>query len=281
MLDAERRRLSSSERLLRLFREGFSVMDLAEPLLSLDEAASRAQARELMRREAARHLGVRRDGRLVGHVRMDDLADEGDLRRFEPISEAEILDQSAGLKEVVDGLTDRDVAFVRVLGAVTAVVQRRDLEKPPMRMWLFGMVSLIETNVTWAVRELFEGDAWTENLAPGRVEKARGLRAERQRRGLDADLLSCLQLSDKLGLLVKDERHRELLGIRSRREARKTIKQLESLRNSLAHAQPIADDNWPAMQMLSAAVDGIVSASRARSLVGGIRRDAAQSDAEK
>ena len=71
MLDSERRRLSSSERLLRLFREGFSVMDLAEPLLSLDETASRAQARELMRREAVCHLGVRRDGRVVGHVRVE------------------------------------------------------------------------------------------------------------------------------------------------------------------------------------------------------------------
>lgn len=150
MSDAERRRLSSSERLLRLFREAFSVMDLAEPLLSLDETASRAQARELMRREAGCHLGVRRDGRVV----------------------------------------------------------------------------------------------------------------------------------DKLGLLVKDERHRELLRFKSRRDARKTIKQLESLRNNLAHAQPVEDDNWQAMQMLSAAVDGIVSAPRARALVEGIQRDAAQSDAD-
>ncbi len=280
MLDADRRSLSSSERLLRLFREGFSVMDLAEPLLSLDETASRAQARELMRREAVCHLGVRRDGRVVGHLKADDLSGEGDLRRFEPISPAEILDESAGLKEVVDCLSDREAVFVRVLGAVTGVVHRRDLEKPPMRMWLFGMVSLIETNVTWAVRQLFEGDTWAETLTPGRLEKARGLQAERERRGQDADLLSCLQFSDKLGLLVKDERHRELLGIRSRREARKTIRQLESLRNNLAHAQPIADDNWQAMQMLSAAVDGIVSAPKARALVEGIRRDAAQSDAD-
>ena len=236
--------------------------------------------RELMRREAVCHLGVRRDGRVVGHVRVDGLAGEGDLRRFEPFSPAEILDDTAGLNEVVDCLSDRDVVFVRVLGAVTGVVHRRDLEKPPMRMWLFGIVSLIETNVTWAVRQLFDGDAWTENLAPGRVEKARELQVERERRGQDSDLLSCLQFSDKLGLLVKDERHRELLGIRSSREARKTIKQLESLRNNLAHAQPVAEDNWPAMQMLSAAVDGIVSAPRARALVEGIRGDSARSDAE-
>ena len=166
-----------------------------------------------MRREAVYHLGVRRDGRVVGHVRADDLAGEGDLSRFETFSPAEILEDAAGLNDVLDALADRDVAFVRVLGAVTGVVQRRDLEKPPMRMWLFGMVSLIEMNVTWAVQELFPGDAWTENLSPARVEKARGLQSERERRGQDADLLSCLQLSDKLGLLVKDERHRELLQI--------------------------------------------------------------------
>ncbi len=267
--------LPSSERLLRLFREGFSVMELAEPLLSLDETASRSEARALMRREALSHLGVRRGGRVVGHVRADDLPGEGDLTRFEAFTPAEQLDDAAGLNDVLDCLAERDVAFVRVLGAVTSVVHRRDLEKPPMRMWLFGIVSLLEMNVTWAVQELFPEDAWTRVLAPARVEKARSLRAERERRGQYADLLSCLQFSDKLSLLVKEQRHRDLLQVRSRREARKRIKQLESLRNNLAHAQPVVEDNWDAIQMLSAAIDAVASARGVRVLVEGIKKDSA------
>ncbi len=260
-------RLSSSERLLRLFREGFSVMDLAEPLLSLDEATSPEQARALMRREAISHLGVRRDGRVTGYVRAEDLSGVDDLSMLKPFSLAELLDDGAGLNEVLDCLAQRDVAFVRALGAVTFVVRRRDLEKPPMRMWLFGIISLAEMNVTWAVQELYPEDAWTRILAPARVDKARSLRDERQRRGQHADLVSCLQLSDKLGLLIREERYRGLLQTKSRREARKLVKQFESLRNHLAHAQPFVEDHWDAIQRLSAAIDQIVSARGVRALV--------------
>ena len=242
-------------------------MDLAEPLLSLDEASSRAQARALMRREGISHLGVRRDGRVAGYVGADDPPGDDDLSMFKPFSPAELLDDSAGLNDVLTCLAQRDVAFVRALGAVAFVVSRRDLEKPPMRMWLFGIISLAEMNVTWAVQELYPEDAWIRILAPARAEKARSLRDERQRRGQYADLVSCLQFSDKLSLLIKEDRHRDLLQTRSRREAKKLVKQLESLRNNLAHAQPFVEDNWDAIQMLSAGIDQIVSARRVRALV--------------
>ncbi len=264
---------SSSERLLRLFREGFSVLDLAEPLPSLDETASAAGARALMRREAMTHLGVRRDGRVAGHVRADDLSGVDDLTAFQPFSPSEVLDDTAGLDDVLTCLEKRDVAFVRALGAVAFVVRRIDLEKPPMRMWLFGIISLAEMNVTWAVEELYPEDAWTRMLAPARVEKAQALQAERQRRGQHAELVSCLQLSDKLSLLIREPRYRDLLRTRSRREARKLVKRLESLRNHLAHAQPFVEDHWEAIQMLSAAIDQIVSARGLRALVEDLKGD--------
>lgn len=258
---------------MSLFRQGFSVMDLAEPLLSLDKSAPRSEARALMSAEAITHLGVRRNGQVVGYVQMDDLPGDGDLGRFQEFTPSELLDDTAGLNSVLDCLAQRDTAFVRVLGTVSCVVHRRDLEKPPMRMWLYGIMSLVEMNVTWAVQELYPDDTWIQILAQTRVEKAQILQDERKRRGQYVDLFSCLQFSDKLRILIMEKNHRELLHIESGKEGKRLIKRLEALRNNIAHAQPIVDDNWDAIITLSEAIEQIVSAKNVRALIQGTEKD--------
>ena len=180
---------------------------------------------------------------------------------------------TAGMNSVLDCLAQRDTAFVKILGVVSCVVRRRDLEKPPMRMWLYGIISLVEMNVTWAVQELYPGDAWIQITARKRVEKAQILQDERKRRGQYADLFSCLQFSDKLRILIKETRHREFLPIKSRKEGERLIKRLEALRNNIAHAQPIVDDNWDAIKTLSEDIEQIVSAKNVRELIQRTKKD--------
>ena len=130
-------------------------------------------------------------------------------------------------------------------------------------------------NVTWAVQELYPGDAWVEKTEPARIEKAQLLQNERKRRGHVVDLFSCLQFSDKLRMLIKEAPHRELLHIASRREGERLIKRLEALRNNMAHAQPIVDENWDAIRTVSKDIEHIVSAKRVRALIRGTRKDRA------
>jgi hypothetical protein len=81
--------------------------------------------------------------------------------------------------------------------------------------------------------------------------KARLLQAERQRRGLPADLLDCLQFSDKLQLAIQDREFVETLGFGSAGAAKKVVKDLESLRNNLAHGQDITSHDWPQIARLA------------------------------
>ena len=268
MAEAFERQLASSERLLRLFHQGFSVMDLAEPLLSLDESATQLEAKALVERERLELLGVRQQGRLAGYVRAVNLTGEGSLTEFRVFAEAELVDDTADFQRVLARLAETDYVFVRVLGEVTGAIGQWDLEKPPMRMWLFGTISLMEMNVSWGVQQLYPGETWMEKLSQGRLEKAQLLQEERNRRGQHAQLLQCLQFSDKLRILVQEEEYRQyLLPGESRRGAERLIKRLESLRNNLAHSQPIVANNWAAMQELATAMDGIIKAERLRSLV--------------
>jgi hypothetical protein len=57
--------------------------------------------------------------------------------------------------------------------------------------------------------------------------------------------LDCLQLSDKAEILIEDADQLAEFGFDSKRAAKNVIKELESLRNNLAHAQDIVTHDWP------------------------------------
>jgi len=63
------------------------------------------------------------------------------------------------------------------------VISRRDLQKPPLRMWLFGAITVLDANMAWAIEELYPGESWQNLLSPRRLEKAAVLGEERRRSG--------------------------------------------------------------------------------------------------
>ena len=103
--------------------------------------------------------------------------------------------------------------------------------------------------------------AWERLVPPGRLEKARALQAERARRGRATDLLDCLQLSDRGQLLIELPGMLALLaplGIDSRKAALRALKELESLRNDLAHAQDIIPEGWRRIAIFSQRLDALL-----------------------
>ncbi len=84
-----------------------------------------------------------------------------------------------------------------------------------------------------------------------RLKKAEDLQNERKRRNQHVKLLDCLQLGDKIKILIKDPEMREDMGFESKRTAEKGSKDFESLRNSLAHAQDIITNNWETIVVIS------------------------------
>jgi hypothetical protein len=111
-------------------------------------------------------------------------------------------------------------------------------------MWLFGIVTLIEMRFTELIERHCPGEAWQSYLSEGRLEKARRLLAERRRRMQSLTLMDCLQFSDKGQIIARNEEVRRLTVFGSRRRAEEAVKELEQLRNNLAHAQDILSTDW-------------------------------------
>lgn len=248
-------------RMKKLFMEGFTVLDIAEPLLSFDASADAAASGVALEGSRDPVGGVRSDGRVVSYVRASELASGGSCgdhaRELDP---AQVVQHRASLPEVVERLGgDQEYCFVSVLGQIDAFVARPHFEKPPARMWLFGMITIAEIFLTETIESIYPDDGWTDLVSTGRMRKARELHAERMRREQPVRLVDCLQLSDKMQLLIRDEEWREEFEFGSRREGDKWTQELASLRNNLAHTQPIVPLNWKMIVEAADRVDRIVA----------------------
>ena len=243
-----------------MFTEGFQVADIAEPLASFDAETPARTVAAAMDRDGLAVVGVRRDGRVAGFVQREALGDGpcgAAARAFTP---AALLPASAPLSAAVRALVDRPHGFVTAFGEVSGVVTRDDLHKPPGRMWLFGMVTMVELRYTRLIAELCPNDGWREHLSEGRLKKAEELMAERRRRHRAVGLLDCLQLSDKGQIVARNETIRSRTIFASRRQAEDGIRLLEGLRNNLAHAQDVVSADWEAIVQLSGHVDRALGA---------------------
>jgi hypothetical protein len=250
---------ASRRRLRRVFLDAFEALDVAEPLCSLDAGTPVEEARALLDARGFDRLGVRVDGVVRGYVERDAL-DRGRLRdHLRPFERDDLVADSASLQEVIRSLAVNDRCFVTVLGEAAAIVTRQDLEKPPVRMFLFGMVTVLEMLVTRAVEEGYEGEGWRDLVAPGRLAKAEALQAERARRGRPVRLLDCLQLTDKGQLAVGLPALRDRLGPElSGKGLKRALKELEELRNHLAHSQEIVPASWERIARFTQNLDALL-----------------------
>ncbi len=264
---------AATESLQRVFLQAFTARDLAEPLASFEHDAPAGAVRRWLENCGREAAGVRRDGFVAGYVETATLPDAGtcgDLaREFHPTI---LVHDTDPLVRVVRGLAHQPRVFVCTLGQVVGLITRADLQKAPMRMWLFGVVTLVELRYALWIDRHCPDDSWQQFLSATRVQKAQELLAERGRRqqtGLR--LLDCLQFGDKAQIVARNEVLRRLTIFPSRRQAEEGMKKIEQLRNNLAHAQDIVstDSDWELVVQL---VDVVEQTFRQLAATGDVER---------
>lgn len=143
---------------------------------------------------------------------------------------------------------------MRLLDRVVGVIGRAQMQLPPVRMWLFGIITSYEMSLTEMIRRL-PLDVWRARLSSTRLEKAEQLRQTRQAMGQHVPLLDCLQLSDKLHIMAADAQLLQQFGFDSKGKAQRVAQDIESLRNNLAHAQDIVTHDWVQIARLARRID--------------------------
>ena len=138
--------------------------------------------------------------------------------------------------------------FITVFGQVGAVMTKGDLQKAPVRLWLFGLISLLEMQMLRLIRERFPRGAWMSLLHHSRAKAARRLHVKRRRRNEEADpsdFSDCLQICDKVRIVLADSELSAVARFSTPGEGERFINRLQSLRNDLAHANDLLKGRWP------------------------------------
>lgn len=241
----------SHSHMYRLFSNAFTAQDIAEAVRSFDADKTCQNIAEIMDFHEESIVCIRNMGKIQGYVRRSDLSTGkcGEHIRF--FRHDQVLSGDASLSDIVHTLTLHQYGFITTLGDISGYFSRSDINKPVVRMWLFGIITFIEMEFMNMIEECYPKDSWQPFVSEGRLQKAIEMKQERKRRNQDCKLLECLQLSDKGQILIQDDEILQQLGMESRRNARKLIRELESLRNNLAHAQDIVTHDWAPIVRLS------------------------------
>jgi hypothetical protein len=156
-------------------------------------------------------------------------------------------------------LSESSRLFVQVMGTIGGIITLGDLEKPPVRMWLFGMITLMEMRIHRLIEVKCPADSWKQYLSEGRLQKAEALLEERRRRNQNLEMLDCLQISDKGQIVARNEKIRGMTRLQSRSQTEQAFKMLESLRNNLAHSQEIVSCDWETIVKMSEDIEWIIN----------------------
>jgi hypothetical protein len=242
----------------RMFIDAFAARDLASELYSFDAIIPTHEVSSVMEREHLYIVGIRSEGRIVGFVRQDDLVSETcgeNMRTFKP---GQVMSGESTIADLIQVLTRHAYCFITALDGVAGVIVRDDFNKPVARMWLFGIVTIVEMYLTQTIRERYGDDGWQSALSNSRLEKSLSLYNERRRRNQNIDLVDCMQLTDKIQVLLQEPDFIATLGFDTTRSAKKAAKEIESLRNNLAHTQDIVIHDWAQIARLSRRVEGLI-----------------------
>ena len=235
----------SYRNLRNLFERGIAVRDIAEPLASFDNVAQIESVVNFMNSKRFDIIGVRDKGHVTGYAKREDLKC-GLLGDFELAFQAEdILQDHDSLFMALGHLQQKQWAIVRSFDHTGGIVTRGDLQKHPVRMWLFGIISILEMQLTHQIGREFVEAEWLKLINNERQEKAKLIFDARQRDKVDISLLECIQICDKSTIIQKSDNLRATMGLNSRKETRELFVFVQKLRDSLAHSNQLASEAWP------------------------------------
>ncbi|HKO35760.1 MAG TPA: hypothetical protein VJV21_04735 [Pyrinomonadaceae bacterium] len=149
------------------------------------------------------------------------------------------------LANLLSVMTDKEQVFVLTGERIGGIIARADFNKPPVRVYLFGLISLLEMHLSFWLRHFYEADSWQAELSDNRLARANELFRQRRLRNEEIALFDCLQFCDKRELALSKEDLRSSVGLGSKKVCRKFLREAEKLRDELAHSQyDVSGANW-------------------------------------
>lgn len=225
--------------LRRLFDDRVTARYVAEPLVALDGMTDASTARDLMDQRGFDIIGVRQLGVVEGFADRMDLNAGSLAQHMRPFEERQLVDESVSVIDILLRLKEIPSVCVEVMGQVSAIITRGDLQKAPVRMWLFALISLLEMHLLRLLRSRYEDEDWADLLPTRKLNSIKYEFNQRRKRNEEIDLADCTVFTDKVLALSKTEPLRTALGLESEDSVMPAFQDIIQLRNDLAHGHDI------------------------------------------
>jgi len=140
-----RRRGTSVSELISLFESGITVEAICEPLYIVAKNSEAIYiANQLSEKDFdVAGLAESEDKPVNGYVRRSDLK-KGICRDYLiNFSVTDLISEATPLTDVLTALRDRSYLFILENTNVNAIVTRADLQKPAVRILIFGLITLL------------------------------------------------------------------------------------------------------------------------------------------
>lgn len=233
-----RRRGTRFDDLKKIFIDNVTAKNIYEPLLCCYiDSESQEVKNDLQKREFdVAGVKEKNDRKVIGYVIRDEIK-TGPIKKYlKIISHDLLISDSTPLAEIFSLLSKNDFTFIIYGNNIKGIITKADINKPPVRIYIFGIISLLEMHLNFWINFYFKDNCWIKEIQIDRVNNARRLYEERKGNNQDLTLLECMQLCDKRDLLLKSDSFLKKFKF-TNNKFETLLKRIEKLRNDLVHSQ--------------------------------------------
>ena len=188
---------------------------------------------------------VNNDESVFGYVIGAELGENTIDQFLRKIELENIIADSTPILELLNVLSIKPYSFVIQKNNIVGIVTRADINKPIVRIYLFGIISLFELHLNFWITEHYQDELWQTKIKENRLKDAIAIFEKRKGKNDELTLLECTQLCDKREILNNTEIFRTVFNF-SKNQFNRLLKDTEKIRNELAHSQNsiIANLEW-------------------------------------
>ena len=237
-LTGYRRRGTKFEAIKQIFIDNVTAKYIYEPLLCCLANSLSYEVKEALKNRNFDVAGVKEaiDGPVIGYVVAKDIDNDDFKTYIMKINLECLISDSTPIAELFTVLSSKQYCFVVYGNDITGIITRADINKPIVRIYIFGIISLIEMHLNAWISHFYPNNTWVSKVHKVRMKKAKEVYEQRKGNNQELTLLECLQLCDKRDLLKRTDSFIEIFDF-SKSSFETLLGRTEKIRNELVHSQ--------------------------------------------
>jgi len=243
--------------LRNIFKKEITAIHIAEELKYCHPDVGTIKIKETMESLDFDVIGINDNDNINGYVEISDLNDLTLSNHIKSFNSSELIEDSIPLFDILKILKRKPRIFVQHENEVWGIITVSDLQKITVRIFLFGLISLLEMKMTQIIRNRYKNNSWKKKLKDNRYESAQKLQMDQKLNNENIELVDYLELSDKKNIILNSEDIMIELGYK-KKYLKGILGSSINLRNTLAHSRELEDLKSSKIINLSIKIDELL-----------------------